>query len=75
MLAVNVTENITLFVDFVQKYNYSKQDDGLISFLSPGANFAGYSQIIVTDSVGVETVAPDKLYYNEKVCFPCPCCC
>jgi hypothetical protein len=66
VLVVNVTENVTLLVDFVQSYNFSKDNDS-IYFLTPGTSFAGYSQMIVADAAGIETVAPDKLYYSEKV--------
>jgi hypothetical protein len=69
VLAVNLTENITLLVDFVQKYNFSKQNDS-ISFFAPQRNFTGYTQMIVADDIGTETVAPTKLYYSDKVRFP-----
>ena len=69
---LNVTENETLYVDFVQRFNYSNSANGSISFIAPESQERNnYAQILVSDENLAETGATDKLYYSEKVRFPC----
>jgi hypothetical protein len=65
---LNVTENVTIYIDWVQRFNYSKPN-GSISFISPEAAVNNsYAQILVLDALGVESATPDRLYYSDKVC-------
>jgi hypothetical protein len=65
---LNVTENVTIYIDWVQKFNFSVAN-GSISFISPeSAANNSYAQILVSDAMGVESVTPDRLYYSDKVC-------
>ncbi len=67
---LNVTENETLYVDFVQRFNYSNSNAS-ISFIAPESQERNnYAQILVSDENRAETGATDKLYYSEKVGFP-----
>jgi len=62
-----VTENVTIYIDWVQKFNFSVAN-GSISFISPeSAANNTYAQILVSDAMGVESVTPDRLYYSDKV--------
>ena len=62
-----MTENVTIYIDWVQRFNYSKANDS-ISFISPeSAANNSYAQILVSDAMGVESVTPDRLYYSDKV--------
>ena len=62
-----MTENVTIYIDWVQRFNYSKANDS-ISFISPeSAANNTYAQILVSDAMGVESVTPDRLYYSDKV--------
>ncbi len=67
---LNVTENETLYVDFVQRFNYSNLANGSISFIAPESQERNdYAQILVSDKNLAETGAHGKLYYSEKVPF------
>ena len=67
---LNITENVTIFIDLVQRFNFSSAN-GSISFIAPeSTENHTYAQILVSDENGMETVTADKLYYSDKVCFP-----
>ena len=69
---LNVTENETLYVHIVQRFNYSNAANGSTSFIAPESQERNnYAQILVSDENRAETGATDKLYYSEKVRFPC----
>ena len=58
---------MTIYIDWVQRFNYSKANDS-ISFISPeAAANNSYAQILVSDAMGAESVTPDRLYYSDKV--------
>jgi hypothetical protein len=64
---LNVTENMTIYIDRVQRFNYSVAN-GSISFISPeSAANNSYARILVSDAMGIEHVTPDRLYYSDKV--------
>ncbi len=64
---LNLTENVTIYIDSVQKFNFSNAN-GSISFIAPeSAANNSYSQILVSDAMGVESATPDRLYYSDKV--------
>ena len=66
----NVAENVTIYIDWVQRFNFSSVN-GSISFIAPeSAANNSYAQIVVSDETGAETVTPDRLYYSDKVRFP-----
>ena len=70
-----------LTVDFVQRFNFSVADDGVISFITPHANTDGYAALLVFDKDGASTVLAESIFYNlkartsVKVCTECvgPC--
>ena len=67
-----MTENETLYVHIVQRFNYSNLANGSISFIAPESQERNYyAQILVSDKNLAETGATNKLYYSEKVRFPC----
>jgi hypothetical protein len=67
----NVAEDVTIYIDWVQRFNFSSAN-GSISFIAPeSAANNRYARIVVSDEMGAETVTPDKLYYSDKVRFPC----
>ena len=62
-----MTENVTIYIDWVQKFSFSNAN-GSISFIAPeSAANNSYSQILVSDAMGAESVTPDRLYYSDKV--------
>ena len=67
-----MTENETLYVHIVQRFNYSNAANGSISFIAPESQEGNnYAQILVSDKNLAETGAHGKLYYSEKVRVPC----
>ncbi len=62
-----MTENVTIFIDWVQRFNFSKAN-GSISFITPeSAANQSYAQILVSDAMGIGSVNPDRVYYSDKV--------
>ena len=55
-----------LAVDFVQRFNFSVADDGVISFITPHANTDGYAALLVFDKDGASTVLAESIFYNLK---------
>ena len=64
---LNVTENVTIYIDWVQRFNFSNANAS-ISFIAPeAAANNSYAQILVSDAMGIDSVTPDRLYYSDKV--------
>ena len=57
----------SLTVDYVQRFNFSVTDDGVITFLSPHANAEGYAGLSVFDKAGASTALAESIFYNLKV--------
>jgi hypothetical protein len=55
-----------LAVDFVQRFNFSVADDGVITFITPHANTDGYAALLVFDKDGASTVLAESIFYNLK---------
>ena len=55
-----------LAVDFVQRFNFSVADDGVITLITPHANTDGYAALLVFDKVGASTVLAESIFYNLK---------
>jgi hypothetical protein len=55
-----------LAVDFVQRFNFSVADDGVITFMTPHANTEGYAALLVFDKDGASTVLAESIFYNLK---------
>ncbi len=65
---LNLTENETLYVHNVQRFNYSNAANGSISFIAPESQERNnYAQILVSDKNLAETGATNKLYYSDTV--------
>ena len=60
----------SLSVDFVQRFNFSAADDGVITFMSPHVRSTGYAPVQVFDKDGAATVDAEALFYNLKVILP-----
>ena len=60
----------SLAVDFVQRFNFSAADDGVVTFMSPHARSSGYAAVQVFDKDGATTVDSQALFYNLKVVSP-----
>jgi hypothetical protein len=65
---LNVSKDITLHLDYVQKYNFSVHEDGAISFITPASFETNehYTPITVRDTLGAQTTERSRLYYSEK---------
>jgi hypothetical protein len=83
---LNVSEDITLYLDYVQRYNFSfLPEDGIITFITP-VSFnleEHYAPILLRDQEGAQTTELLRLFYTEKCpqtgwygsgfeCSPCP---
>ena len=55
-----------LAVDFVQRFNFSVADDGVITFITPHANTDGYAALLVFDKDGASTILAESIFYNLK---------
>jgi hypothetical protein len=60
----------SLAVDFVQRFNFSATDDGVVTFMSPHVRSSGYAAVQVFDKDGATTVDSQALFYNLKVTSP-----
>ena len=56
-----------LNIDFVQRFNFSVTDDGMIAFLSPEVSTGGYGALFVFDTAGASTFLAESIFYNLKV--------
>ena len=61
--------SVSLTVDFVQRFNFSVTDDGVLTFLSPQARRDGYASMLVFDKDGASTNLPKSIFYHLKVCL------
>ena len=60
-----------LAVDFVQRFNFSVADDGVITFITPHTNTEGYAALLVFDKAGASTVLAESIFYNIKARCQC----